>query len=354
LTARSLVTVLTPVYNGEAYLAECIGSVLGQTYPHWEYVLVDNASTDGTGEILRAYAAQDRRLRIVTNPRVVPVMENHNIAARQLSPDSRWCKFLSADDALLPECLERMVELGDSDPCIGLVSAYQLQGTGVGLGGVSGSSPVMPGHLVARQSLLGLLSVFGGPTAHMIRADLVRRRDPFYDESDIHADTAACYDILRQGAFGFVHEVLTYARAHHGSITFSVARRLNTYLLGHLRILKTYGPVFLSDEEYGQVLEQRLAAYDRFLARALLAPGGREIWRYHCAGLRELGFPVSRARLTRALLRQMRKIVTSPRTELPKVVRFLNARDGDDTSWHHWWAPTGFEAVKPLTTHRSH
>jgi glycosyltransferase involved in cell wall biosynthesis len=354
LTARPLVTVLTPVYNGEAYLAPCIDSVLAQTYEAWEYVLVDNASTDGTAEILRAYAARDHRLHVYTNQTFVSVMENHNIAARQVGPETRWCKFLSADDALFPDCLARMVALAQTDPAIGLVSAYQLQGTEIGLTGLPATSPVTPGSAIARRSLLGLLSVFGGPSAHMIRADFVRGRERFYEESDLHADTAACYEILRSAAFGFVHEVLTYARAHRASLTFSVARRLNTYLLGHLKILKTYGPVFLTPEEYGQALEQRLDAYYTFLARALLAPSGSEIRRYHRDGLRDLGFPVSRGRLARALLRQAGRVVASPITEVPKLVRLMHAGEDEEVNWHQWWAPTGFEAVKTVSTHRSH
>jgi glycosyltransferase involved in cell wall biosynthesis len=172
-----LVTVLTPVYNGEAFLVQCIDSVLAQTYSCWEYVLVDNASTDATGEILRAYAARDRRLRVHTNDRFVPIMENHNIAARRISPDTRWCKFLSADDALFPECLERMVTLAEAHPSVGLVSAYQLQGASVGLGGLPYPSPVTSGRTIGRQGLLGLLSVFGGPTAHTCC------RPPIWDSS---------------------------------------------------------------------------------------------------------------------------------------------------------------------------
>jgi glycosyltransferase involved in cell wall biosynthesis len=345
MTAGPLVSVLTPVYNGEAYLSECIESVLAQTYPRWEHVLVDNASSDRTGEILRAYAARDRRLRVVTNERHVAVIPNHNIAARQISPASRWCKYLSADDALLPECLERMVMLGETHPTIGVISAYQVQGHKVGLAGLPYPSPVTAGRTIARASLLGRLNVFGGATAHMIRADFVRSRDPFFDDSNLHADVAACYEVLQTSDFGFVHQVLTSARAHRGSLTFSVARRLNTYVLGHLKILTQYGPVFLAPDEYAQVLRQRLDAYYTFLARALLTPAGREIWAFHRDGLRALGFPVSVRRLSRAMLQQLRRVVLSPR-ELSKVARLIHAgRAADDTSWRQWWAPTGFEAV---------
>jgi glycosyltransferase involved in cell wall biosynthesis len=345
VTVRPLVTVLTPVYNGEAYLAECIESIQAQTYDHWEYVLVDNASTDGTPELLRAYAARDPRVRIVTNERLVPVIENHNIAARQVSAEARWCKFVSADDLLFPDCLDRMVAAGEAHPSVGLVTAYQLQGTAVGLGGLAYPSLVTPGRTVCRQSLLGLLHVFGAPTSHMIRADFVRGRDPFYDASDLHADTAACYEVLQSSDLAFVHQVLTYARLHRESLTVSRARRLNTYLLGHMRILAKYGPVYLTPAEYARVLRRRLDVYYTFLVRARLAPGGREIWTYHRDGLRALGVPVSRRRLVGAMLHELARVLLSPGTEVPKAFRLLHPPRVEDLSWHQWWAPTGFEAV---------
>ena len=342
-------SVLTPVYNGEAYLSQCIESVLAQTYGRWEHILVDNASTDATGEILRTYARRDERLRVYTNDQHVAVVPNHNIAASRIAPGSKWCKFVSADDGLLPECLERMVGLGEAHPRVGLVSAYQLQGDKVGLAGLPYPSPVTAGRTIGRESLLGLLNVFGGASAHLIRADFVRRREPFYDEANLHSDVAACYDVLQTSDFGFVHQVLTYTRAHRGSVTFSVARRLNTYVLGHLKILTQYGPVFLAPDEYTRVLQQRLDAYYTFLARALLTPEGREIWAYHRDGLRALGFPVSGRRLSRAILQHVRRVLVSP-GELRKVVRLIRARQEDEPSWRQWWAPTGSEAVHGVRT----
>jgi glycosyltransferase involved in cell wall biosynthesis len=49
------VSIITPVYNGEAYLRECIESVLAQTYSNWEYIVVNNCSTDGTLRIAEGY-----------------------------------------------------------------------------------------------------------------------------------------------------------------------------------------------------------------------------------------------------------------------------------------------------------
>lgn len=346
--ARPFVTVLTPVYNGERYLAACIESVLNQTYDHWEYLIVDNASTDRTAEIIAEYAARDSRIRVHTNERLVPVIENHNVAVRQMSPAAVWCKVVSADDILLPECLEMMIALAAEHPSVGLVGAYQLQGSRVGLGGLPYPSPVMAGHIIGRASLLGTLAVFGNPTAHMLRADLVRQRHPFYDESMIHADEAACYDILQTADFGFVHQVLTYARLHRRSITFSRARWLNTYLLDHMKMTTKYGRVYLDPEEYDLVVHERLDAYYRFLIRALLSPARHEIWWYHTEGLRQLGFGLRHRRLLAAFVRELRQALL-PRAA--QVLRLMRTGDHEEKMyWREWWAPTGFERIKSVAS----
>jgi hypothetical protein len=149
-----------------------------------------------------------------------------------------------------------------------------------------------------------------------------------------------------------VHQVLTYARVHPGSLTVRVARRLNTYLLGHLRILTTYGPVYFSAEEYARILEERLEAYYTYLARVLLAPNRRETWRFHRDGLRDLGLPVAPRRLVQAMLRQLAQAALDPSAATRKVVRLVRASREDDLSWRQWWAPTGFERVKSVRASR--
>ena len=61
---KELISIIVPVYNTEAYLQECIQSVLKQTYRHWELLLVDDGSTDKSGEICESYAADDNRIKV--------------------------------------------------------------------------------------------------------------------------------------------------------------------------------------------------------------------------------------------------------------------------------------------------
>ena len=64
---QPLVSVVTPVYNGATDLAQCIESVLAQTFPHWEYIIVNNHSTDGTLEIAERFARMDERIHVYSN-----------------------------------------------------------------------------------------------------------------------------------------------------------------------------------------------------------------------------------------------------------------------------------------------
>lgn len=66
--SERVVSIIVPVYNVEAYLPECIDSLLGQTYPHLEVLLIDDGSTDGSGKICDDYAQRDSRVRVVHKP----------------------------------------------------------------------------------------------------------------------------------------------------------------------------------------------------------------------------------------------------------------------------------------------
>ena len=323
MSADPLVSVLVPVYNGERHLAEALDSVLAQTYERWHCTIVDNGSTDGTATIAARYAARDARIRVHTNARCVDVIENHNIAFRLVPHESAYVKVLHADDWLFPRCLAEMVALAEAHPSVGLVGAYALRSAWVDLDGLPYPSTVVPGRSLGRLGLLGGPYVFGSPTSVMFRADLVRARDPFFEPGSLHADEAACYEILRSADFGFVHQVLTFTRKHPGSVSASFAERYNTYLAGNLAILTRYGPVFLSREEYERRLRERLTQYYRYLAESLLERREPAFWAYHRAALARAGFPLDRGRLARTLATEALEALACPRRGLAQVARFV-------------------------------
>ncbi|MCC6301286.1 MAG: glycosyltransferase family 2 protein [Gammaproteobacteria bacterium] len=314
------VSIVTPVYNGEAYLAQCIESVLGQTYREWEYVIVNNCSTDGTLAIAERYAERDPRIRIHNTQQLLSAVENHNFAVGRMDPGSVYCKILHADDWLFPECLERMVNVAVAHGSVGIVGSYNLVGKTVRCDGLPYPGTMIPGREAARLALLGKAYPFYSPSSTMIRADLVRARDPFYDPAKMHADVELMYDLLRGHDFGFVHQVLTYVREHAASETARSAQPLNRILWSNFDLLTRYGPVFLDAAELKTRIRAYQGNYYRFLSRSVWEFRGREFWRYHAHGLRSLGYPINPLRLLGGALGQA---ICRPRDTAARLLRGL-------------------------------
>ena len=100
-----LVSVLLPVYNGAAFVRGAIESVLAQTFTDFEFIIVDNASTDGTDRIIAEYS-DDPRVRSYRNEETIFRLENFMRVADHASSGSRWLKYIGADDILFPDCLD--------------------------------------------------------------------------------------------------------------------------------------------------------------------------------------------------------------------------------------------------------
>jgi len=114
------VTIGLPVYNGQRFLAEAIESLLAQTYRNIRLCISDNASTDGTEAICRAFAARDSRVvysRLTENIGGVP---NHNRVAAEAT--GKYFMWASHDDLWRPDYVEKCVARLESDP--GAVVAY--------------------------------------------------------------------------------------------------------------------------------------------------------------------------------------------------------------------------------------
>ena len=85
-----LVSVVTPFYNTRDFLAECIESVLRQTYSNFEYILVDNCSTDGSSDIAKQYAARfPDKIRLLHTESFLSQVQNYNFALSCISPEQQ-------------------------------------------------------------------------------------------------------------------------------------------------------------------------------------------------------------------------------------------------------------------------
>ena len=304
---QPLVSVVTPVHNGENFLLECIESVLAQSYENWEHIIVNNCSTDGTLAIAEKYAKNDARIKTFSNKQLLPIMKNWNLTLRKISPESKYCKVVHADDLLFPTCLEQMVSLAEAYPKIGVVGSYGLLGNRVVCDGLAHSVEFLPGKEICRLTLLDRVNCFLSPSSLLIRSDLIRKRHCFYNEQKIHADVEACYEILKESDFGFVHQVLTFIRQHGESVTSVVAAPYNREIVWNLDLFLIFGPVYLSETEYYRHLAVRTRKYYDFLAQSLFRNREKKFWRFHRDFLEEIGFPLRYSRLMCSAIYRMIK-----------------------------------------------
>lgn len=101
------ISVITIVHNGERCIREAVDSILNQTYRDFEYIIVDNNSTDDTPKILRTYAEKDKRIRVV-NERQKGILFARNAGLK--ASNGEWVAVLDADDIALPERLKLQME----------------------------------------------------------------------------------------------------------------------------------------------------------------------------------------------------------------------------------------------------
>lgn len=297
ITDQPLVSIVTPVYNGENFIEECIQSVCNQTYQNWEYILVNNCSTDKTPEIAKKYTAKDDRIRLINTTKLLPLISNHNYALQQISSAGKYCKMVHADDILFPSCVESMVASAESHPTAGIVGSYSLWGKKIVSDGIPLNTTFFTGTKLSRLNLLDEIYCFWSPSALMIRSDLIRRRRNFYNGDHLYSDVEACYEILQAADFAFVHQVLTFIRSHDQSATKTITETFGTTILSNMDLYLKYGPVYLSKEEFNAHLQIKMKKYYRFLANSLFNLREKDFWHYHKEACQKIGIPFNQSKL---------------------------------------------------------
>ena len=324
-----LVSVLTPVYNGEKFLSECIRSVLAQTYSNFEYTIVNNCSTDRTLEIAESFAQQDARIHIHNNSEFLSVVDNHNNAVSLIPDRAKYCKVVGADDALFPACITEMVKLAEEYPTVGMVSSYVMLGARVDPAGPPYPTTFMKGREICRMLLLDGVKAFGGPSASLLRSSVVKKRRPFYAVGNYHGDYVAYLDLLQENDFGFVHQVLSYIRRGEDSPTTAFLRKVNSYRAAELEELTNFGPIYLTAEERRLRLRQATKEYYRFLAQSVLELRGKQTWDYHRDRMRQLGVRINYFKVGRYALYRIMDAILNPKLTIEAVIRRIYKRTAD-------------------------
>ncbi len=173
------VTVLMPVYNGEKYLREAIESILSQTFADFEFLIINDGSTDRTAEIIASY--KDRRIRLIPNESNLGLIATLNRGLRLSRGE--YIARMDADDISLPRRLEKQVQFMDRHPRVGVCGTRFR---------TIGDEKNIRGRMVKTDPDMircGLLfsSMLAHPTI-MMRKDLIERHNLLYNPEFVHVE----------------------------------------------------------------------------------------------------------------------------------------------------------------------
>jgi teichuronic acid biosynthesis glycosyltransferase TuaG len=173
-----LVSVVTPVWNAAATLAEAVASVRAQTRSDWEMILVDDASTDGSLALARALAAEDARIRAIARAANGGAAAARNEAIR--AARGRFIAFLDADDRWYPEKLARQLDFMARGGHAFVFSGYRrVDASGRPLGAVRPPARVSRDGLLKGNVIGCLTAVYDTAALGRVEMPDVRRRQDY-------------------------------------------------------------------------------------------------------------------------------------------------------------------------------
>lgn len=185
----SLVSIITPSYNSAAFIQETIESVLSQSYGHWEMIIVDDASTDDSLEIIEHFASEDQRIKLFKNEENLGVAKSRNWAIEEAK--GKYIAFLDSDDTWFREKLEKQIALMQKNNVLLSYSAYHTMNE---TGKLVGTFPVkekVTYHDLLKTSTIGTLTTIYN----------VKELGKFYFEDIGHEDYVMKLQILKKVEF---------------------------------------------------------------------------------------------------------------------------------------------------------
>lgn len=260
-----LVAVITPVFQGADYLAQALESVQAQSYTNLLHVVLDNASTDATPEILQSFQGRRVPLIVHRNPSTLSQVENWNRAFALAPPEASYLRLLCHDDTLFPEAIARCVAAAQAAPDVAMVGCNHFCLEKHNDFGWPADQPIMEGAEAARRCLTGQ-SFLMAPQI-MLDRRAVAMRTPLFDGSFSGWDLDALLDLLSRGCkFAFVQDSLCMTRVHPGSVSSTVLERDRMDLFQKYVELHRYGARVFD----GAVHQRLLLRYRRYYLRKLI------------------------------------------------------------------------------------
>jgi glycosyltransferase involved in cell wall biosynthesis len=235
-----LVTVLMAVYNGEKYLREAIESMLNQSYTNFEFLIINDGSTDSTEEIILSY--RDERIRHMKNEQNIKLIASLN-KGLDLA-EGKYIARMDADDVSLPERLAKQVDFMERN------LEYGLLGTWVKTLGLNPDKEIhfKSGHDEIRFELF-FHNYLHHPTV-MFRKEIIKKNNLKYEDY-VHAEDYALWiNFCKHTKIQILPEVLLHYRLHNENISeiHQDFQRKQTSVLRKLQV--EYLQVSLSDSDF--------------------------------------------------------------------------------------------------------
>ncbi|NIF50652.1 glycosyltransferase family A protein [Burkholderia sp. Ax-1724] len=206
---RPAVSVVLPVFNGETHIAEAIDSILAQSMPDFELLVINDGSSDGTRAIVESYAARDARIALFNTP------NRGIVAALNFGLELASAEFIArmdADDIALPRRFEIQLAVLKRDPAVVACGSDLLK-----FGAVTGSLQ-FPRHDAMCKAALLFGTCFGHPSV-MLRARTLRDHDLRYDARYQFAEDYRLWSVLAQhGKLCNIAQPLVRYRIHDAQI----------------------------------------------------------------------------------------------------------------------------------------
>lgn len=212
---KGVVSIIVPVYNARNTIADCLAGIVGQTYPNWEAIVIDDGSTDGSFEVIIKLAEGDARIR----PRH---QENRGVSSARNTglghAQGEYIVFVDADDYLEKDFLQRMLrEMPETDfvMCAHLVH-YPNPECNVQVYAKYNGEALTGKHPI---SYIALKAISPAPWGKMYKNSIVQKNHIlFADRMKVGEDTKFIYDyLIHAESISFVPECLYQYRAGNGA-----------------------------------------------------------------------------------------------------------------------------------------
>ncbi|MBD5251057.1 MAG: glycosyltransferase [Barnesiella sp.] len=190
-----MVSVIMPVYNAQAYIADSIESVLSQSNQDFELLLINDGSTDVTGAICDEYSVKDSRVKVIHK-------ENGGVSsARNVGIDlsrGKWVYFSDADDMLLPDCLDTLLNFSNKEEVCMVMAGYEVDNDGE----ISSTKPHDDSCITAQEGLMKLMVGANGQYQGYLWNKIFRRN--IIEKKELRFDEDIYYNEDRLFAFRYL------------------------------------------------------------------------------------------------------------------------------------------------------